>query len=50
MVGFFQFGFPDPAKAMGTEDEIMRAFRIVRDDIANQRNLAQIPLALNNIN
>ncbi len=50
MVGFFQFGFPDPAKATGTEDEIMRAFRNVRDDIANQIHLAQIPLALNNLN
>jgi arsenate reductase len=30
-------GFPDPAKATGTEDEIMAAFRAVRDDIA--RNL-----------
>lgn len=37
-------GFPDPAKATGTEDEIMRAFRSVRDDIANQ-----VPLLLNNI-
>jgi arsenate reductase len=26
-------GFPDPAKAAGTEDEIMTAFRLVRDDI-----------------
>jgi len=43
MVGFFQFGFPAPAKVTGTVDEIMRAFRNVRDDIANQRNLAQIP-------
>ena len=25
-------GFPDPAKAMGTKDEIMRGFRNVRDD------------------
>jgi len=48
-------GFPDPAKATGTEDEIIRAFRNVRDDNANQKNLAQIPLAqipleLNNLN
>jgi len=26
--------FPDPAKAQGTEDEIMAVFRQVRDDIA----------------
>ena len=30
--------FPDPAKATGTEEEVMAAFRRVRDDIA-----AQIP-------
>jgi arsenate reductase len=29
-------GFPDPAKATGTDDEIMAAFRQVRDDIARQ--------------
>ena len=29
-------GFPDPAKASGTEDEIMAAFRKVRDDIAHE--------------
>jgi arsenate reductase len=29
-------GFPDPARATGTEDEIMAAFRRVRDDIARQ--------------
>jgi arsenate reductase len=29
-------GFPGPAKATGTEDEIMRAFRNVRDDIATR--------------
>jgi arsenate reductase len=29
-------GFPDPAKATGTEAEIMAAFRRVRDDIAQQ--------------
>ena len=27
-------GFPDPAKATGTEDEILALFRAVRDDIA----------------
>ena len=27
-------GFPDPAKATGTEAEVMAAFRLVRDDIA----------------
>ena len=50
MVGFFQFGFQDPAKATGTEDEIIRAFRNVRDDIAIQIHLAQIPLGLINLN
>ena len=29
-------GFPDPARATGTEDEVMTAFRQVRDDIALQ--------------
>jgi arsenate reductase len=29
-------GFPDPARATGTEDEVMEAFRRVRDDIAQQ--------------
>jgi arsenate reductase (thioredoxin) len=28
-------GFPDPAKAEGDEDEIMSAFRVVRDAIKN---------------
>ena len=28
--------FPDPAKATGTDDEIMAAFRTVRDDIHKQ--------------
>jgi len=28
-------GFPDPAKATGTDDQIMAAFRQVRDDIAH---------------
>ncbi len=27
-------GFPDPAKATGTEDEVLAVFRQVRDDIA----------------
>jgi len=43
-------GFLDPAKARGTEDAIMHAFRNVRDDIAIQIHLAQIHLALNNLN
>ena len=29
-------GFPDPARATGSDDEIMVAFRQVRDDIAEQ--------------
>jgi arsenate reductase len=29
-------GFPDPAKAMGTDDEVMAVFRLVRDDIARR--------------
>jgi arsenate reductase len=29
-------GFPDPAKAAGTEEEILTAFRRVRDDIRQQ--------------
>lgn len=29
-------GFPDPAKASGSEEEILAAFRRVRDDIADQ--------------
>jgi len=29
-------GFPDPATATGTEDEIMGVFRNVRDDIATR--------------
>jgi arsenate reductase len=28
--------FPDPAKATGTDEEVMAAFRRVRDDIATQ--------------
>lgn len=28
--------FPDPAKATGTDDEIMNAFRAVRDDIEKE--------------
>lgn len=27
-------GFPDPAKAIGAEEEVLAAFRTVRDDIA----------------
>ncbi len=34
--------FPDPAKAQGTDDEVMDAFRSVRDAIANE-----IPALLN---
>ena len=30
------FGFPDPAKATGTEEEILAEFRKVRDAIARQ--------------
>ena len=29
-------GFPDPAKATGTEEEIMAAFRQVRDALREQ--------------
>jgi len=29
-------GFPDPAKASGSQEEIMKAFREVRDDITRQ--------------
>ncbi len=29
-------GFPDPARAGGTDDEVMAVFRQVRDDIADQ--------------
>ena len=29
-------GFPDPAKASGTDDEVMAAFRAVRDDSAQK--------------
>lgn len=29
-------GFPDPAKATGTDDEVMAVFRAVRDDIAEK--------------
>jgi arsenate reductase len=29
-------GFPDPAKATGTDEEVMAVFRQVRDDIARQ--------------
>jgi len=37
-------GFPDPAKATGTEDEVMAVFRQVRDDIAQQ-----VPALLKNL-
>jgi arsenate reductase (thioredoxin) len=29
-------GFPDPARAVGTDDEVLAAFRRVRDDIARE--------------
>lgn len=29
-------GFPDPAKAVGTEEEVLAVFRQVRDDIARR--------------
>jgi arsenate reductase len=29
-------GFPDPAQAAGSEDEVMAVFRAVRDDIARE--------------
>jgi arsenate reductase len=29
-------GFPDPAKATGTEEQVLAAFRAVRDDIARR--------------
>ncbi|MBI9044698.1 MAG: arsenate reductase ArsC [Anaerolineaceae bacterium] len=38
-------GFPDPAKASGTEEEILHVFRQVRDAIAEQ-----IPVVLMNFN
>lgn len=31
----FHYNFPDPAKAIGTEDEIMQQFRNVRNEIKN---------------
>jgi arsenate reductase len=31
----FHYNFPDPAKATGSEDEIMQRFRNVRDEIKN---------------
>jgi arsenate reductase (thioredoxin) len=37
-------GFPDPARASGTEDEVMTAFRQVRDDITQQ-----VPALLNKL-
>jgi arsenate reductase (thioredoxin) len=32
----YHIGFPDPAQATGTEEEIMSVFREVRDDIRDQ--------------
>jgi len=32
--GRVHLGFPDPAKAVGSDDEVMAAFRRVRDEIA----------------
>ena len=29
-------GFPDPAKATGTDEQVLAAFRSVRDDIATR--------------
>ena len=29
-------GFPDPARAQGTDEEVLAAFRSVRDEIADQ--------------
>ena len=29
-------GFPDPARATGTENEVLAVFRVVRDDIASK--------------
>lgn len=37
-------GFPDPAKATGTEEEVMAVFRAVRDDIA-----AKLPALLESV-
>ncbi len=34
--GKMHLGFPDPAKASGSEEEILQAFRKVRQDIADQ--------------
>jgi arsenate reductase len=31
-----RLGFPDPAKATGTDDEVIAVFRSVRDDIARR--------------
>ena len=38
----FHVGFPDPAKAVGTQSEVLAVFRQVRDDIASK-----IPAFLN---
>jgi arsenate reductase len=32
----FHLSFPDPAKATGTDEEVMAVFRSVRDDIAER--------------
>jgi arsenate reductase len=37
--GRAHLGFPDPAQATGTEQEILAAFRAVRDDIAQVLDL-----------
>ena len=35
-VNAYTSGFPDPAKATGSEDEVLAVFRAVRDDIARK--------------
>jgi len=40
--GKLHLGFPDPAKATGSEEQVLAFFRAVRDDIAEQ-----IPALLN---
>ena len=34
------WGFPDPAEAEGTEEEILKVFRTVRDSIRNRIEIA----------
>ena len=34
-VAHIHYSFPDPAKASGTEEEVMDAFRATRDEIDN---------------